>query len=95
MISESMLRGSTVADWRILRDRQAFSEHCHAFAQSEGAALVEVGRGLVSSLIRYVNAVHGLQLESPFDRLADTGLTWLMPQSATINHRHRSLRSRQ
>ncbi len=53
---------------------QAFSEHCHGFAQSKGAALVEVGRGLVSSLVRYVNAVHGLQLESPFDRLSDAGL---------------------
>ena len=28
---------------------RAFSEHCHAFAQSKGAALVEVGRGLVGA----------------------------------------------
>lgn len=28
---------------------QSFSEHCHAFAQSKGNALVEVGRGIVCS----------------------------------------------
>jgi integrase len=63
---------------------QVFSSHCHAFAQSKGAALVEVGRGLVSSLIKYVNAVHGLQLESPFDRLADAGL---MPERSQPRER--------
>jgi integrase len=51
-----------------------FSEHCHAFAKSKGSALVEVGRGVVTALIRYVNAVHGLTLESPFTRLASAGL---------------------
>ena len=51
-----------------------FTEHCHAFAQSKGAALVEVGRGVVTSLIRYVNAVHGLSMESPFNKLAAAGL---------------------
>jgi hypothetical protein len=74
---DSILR-THFADWldRPVVDLggQAFSAHCHAFAQSKGATLVEVGRGLVSSLIRYVNAVHGLQLESPFGRLADAGL---------------------
>ncbi len=52
----------------------AFSEHCAAFASSKGNALVEVGRGAVTALICYVNAVHGLQLESPFTRLAGAGL---------------------
>jgi integrase len=52
----------------------AFSEHCHAFAQSKGAALVEVGRGLIGSLIKYVNAVHGLELQTPFTKLAAAGL---------------------
>ncbi|MFZ2326515.1 MAG: integrase family protein [Rhodoferax sp.] len=52
----------------------AFTEHCHAFAQSKGNALVEVGRGIVSALIKYINAVHGLSLESPFNRLAAAGL---------------------
>jgi len=52
----------------------AFAEHCAAFASSKGNALVEVGRGVVTALIRYVNAVHGLQLESPFTRLAGAGL---------------------
>jgi Arm DNA-binding domain len=39
---------------------QGFAEHCHAFAQTRGSALVEVGRGIVSALVKYVNAVHGL-----------------------------------
>lgn len=51
-----------------------FAEHCHAFAQSKGNALVEVGRGIVTALIKYINAVHGLSLESPFNRLAAAGL---------------------
>ncbi len=51
-----------------------FSEHCHAFAQSKGNALVEVGRGVVTALIKYVNAVHGLSIESPFNKLAAAGL---------------------
>lgn len=53
---------------------QSFSDHCHAFAQSKGNALVEVGRGIVTSLIKYVNAVHGLNIESPFVKLAAAGL---------------------
>ena len=53
---------------------QGFAEHCHDFAQTRGSALVEVGRGIVSALIKYVNAVHELALESPFTRLAAAGL---------------------
>jgi integrase len=52
----------------------AFSEHCRDFAQTKGAALVELGRGTVTAVIRYVNAVHGLALESPFAKLAVVGL---------------------
>ena len=51
-----------------------FAEHCHAFAQGKGSALVEVGRGIVTALIKYINAVHGLSLESPFNKLAAAGL---------------------
>lgn len=51
-----------------------FAEHCHAFTQSKGAALVEVGRGLVGALMKYVNAVHGLDLITPFTKLAAAGL---------------------
>lgn len=58
---------------------RAFAEHCHAFAQTKGAALVEVGRGIVTALIKYINAVHGLALDSPFNRLAAAGL---MPDRA-------------
>jgi hypothetical protein len=52
----------------------AFSEHCHQFAQNTGAALVEVGRGLIGAMIRYLNAVHDLNLENPFQKLAAAGL---------------------
>lgn len=58
---------------------QAFAEHCHAFAQTKGAALVEVGRGIVGALVKYLNAVHGLSLEAPFAKLAAAGL---MPDRA-------------
>lgn len=57
----------------------AFAEHCHTFTQTKGAALVEVGRGLISALIKYLNAVHRLNIESPFNRLAAAGL---MPDRA-------------
>lgn len=52
----------------------AFSEHCHHFAQNTGNALVEVGRGLVGAMLRYVNAVYGLSLGNPFSKLAAAGL---------------------
>ena len=51
-----------------------FAEHCHGFAQSKGAALVEVGRGVVTALIKYINAVHVLALVTPFTKLAAAGL---------------------
>jgi len=57
----------------------AFGEHCHEFAQSKGAALVEVGRGLIGALIKYLNAVHSQTIRNPFGRLADAGL---MPERA-------------
>ena len=52
----------------------AFSEHCHQFAKSNGAVIVEVGRGLMGAMIRYLNAVYELQLENPFHKLAAAGL---------------------
>jgi integrase len=57
----------------------AFDKHCHAFAQSRGAAIVEVGRGLIGAIFRYMNAVYGLNFESPFAQLAAAGL---MPNRA-------------
>lgn len=62
----------------------AFSEHCHVFAKSRGAAIVEVGRGLIGSVFKYLNAVHSLKLESPFARLAAAGL---MPERAKPRER--------
>ena len=51
-----------------------FFECCHQFGKNNGAALVEVGRGLIGALIKYINAVHGLNLISPFGNLAAAGL---------------------
>jgi hypothetical protein len=56
-----------------------FAEHCYAFAQTNGNAVVDVGRGIVTSLIKYVNGVHGLSIETPFNKLAAAGL---MPEHA-------------
>jgi len=52
----------------------AFAEHCHSFAQTRGAAIVELGRGLIGSLLRYLHAVHGLDIPSPFVKLGAAGL---------------------
>jgi integrase len=51
-----------------------FGERCKVLGQTKGAAMVELIRGLIGALIRYVNAVYGLKLSSPFDRLAGAGL---------------------
>lgn len=71
------------SDWSEVRvdklEGRAFAQHCHQFAQTTGAALVEVGRGLIGSLFKYLNATHSLSLESPFARLAAAGL---MPERA-------------
>ncbi|WP_427771172.1 tyrosine-type recombinase/integrase [Comamonas thiooxydans] len=58
---------------------QAFAAHCHDFANTKGSALVELGRGVIGSLFKYVNAVHGLDLATPFTKLAAAGL---MPERA-------------
>lgn len=52
----------------------AFTEHCRTFAQASGAALVELARGIVGAVIKYVNALHGVALASPFSKLATVGL---------------------
>ena len=52
----------------------AFAEHCHDFSQNTGKSLVEMGRGLIGAIIKYVNAVYGLEIQSPFVRLAAAGL---------------------
>lgn len=57
----------------------AFAGHCSDFVQGRGAALVEVSRGLWGALIKYLNAVHGLELVNPFAKLAAAGL---MPDKA-------------
>lgn len=52
----------------------AFAEHCHDFSQNTGKSLVELGRGVIGAVIKYVNAVYGLNIQSPFIRLAAAGL---------------------
>ena len=54
--------------------QSAFAEHCHDFVQSTGSSLVEVARGIIGALIKYINAVHGLGFTSPFNKLAAVGL---------------------
>ncbi len=66
------------ADWMskpvtTLKDA-SFAQHCAEFAQSKGAALVEVGRGLLGALFKYVKAVHAIDIENPFPGLAAAGL---------------------
>lgn len=56
-----------------------FTAHCQNFSQSRGAALVELGRGVLGALLKYANAMHGLELASPFTKLAAVGL---MPDRA-------------
>ena len=58
----------------------AFAEHCHDFSQTKGKALVELGRGVIGAVIKYVNAVYGLNSQSPFVKLAAAGL---LPERTT------------
>ncbi|KVS21666.1 hypothetical protein WK32_18445 [Burkholderia vietnamiensis] len=74
---ESVLR-THFAEWMdrpvsALRD-SAFATHCHEFAQSRGAAVVDLGRGIVGSMLRYLGAVRGIEIPSPFVRLSAAGL---------------------
>jgi len=63
---------------------QEFITDCHAFAKTKGAALVELGRGVIGALIKYINAVHSMKLENPFLKLAAAGL---MPDRAKPRER--------
>ena len=68
---------------RVVADlgHEEFTEHCHQFAQSNGSAIVEIGRGVVGALIKYINAVHGLNVITPFTKLAAAGL---LPERAKV-----------
>lgn len=55
-------------------DGPTFHEHCHAFSQTKGAAVVEVGKGLIGAMLKYINAVYQLRLNNPFEKLAAAGL---------------------
>ena len=56
-----------------------FFDHCQVFAQTKGAAVVELGRGVVGASMKYANAVYDLDLVPPFTKLATMGL---MPDRA-------------
>ena len=79
---ESIVR-THFSEWKdlsvMVMGESAFAEHCQKFAKSKGNAVVDVGRGLVSSMIKYLNAIYGLSLSNPFDKLAAAGL---MPEHA-------------
>jgi len=58
----------------------SFGDHCHRFAQTKGAALVDLGRGIIGSILRFLVAVHGLDISNPFVRLGAAGLMPNRPQ---------------
>jgi len=62
----------------------AFADDCLKFAKRCGNARVEVGRGLVGALMKYLNAVHGLTLVNPFINFAAAGL---LPERAKPRER--------
>jgi len=80
---ESVLR-THFADWFdrsvSAMKESAFGDHCHRFAQTKGAALVDLGRGIIGSILRFLNAVHGLEVPNPFVRLGAAGLMPDRPQ---------------
>lgn len=51
-----------------------FLSHCQSFAQTRGAALVELGRAVIGTVVKYANAVHELELASPFAKLTAVGV---------------------
>lgn len=51
-----------------------FAEHCHQFVQAQTVSVTEMGRALIGAVTKYVNAIHGLNIISPFHRLAAAGL---------------------
>lgn len=51
-----------------------FSQHCHQFVQSKTVSITEMGRAFIGAITKYINAIYGLNLVSPFHRLAAAGL---------------------
>jgi len=51
-----------------------FAEHCHQFVQKQTVSVTEMGRAFIGAITKYVNAIHGLNIVSPFHRLAAAGL---------------------
>ncbi|VXC45364.1 Phage integrase family protein [Burkholderia sp. 8Y] len=85
---ESLLK-THFAEWfdrpvSALRDH-AFGDHCHRFAQTKGAALVDLGRGIVGSILKFLGAVHSIEIPSPFVKLGAAGLMPQRPQPRARN----------
>ena len=85
---ESVLK-THFADWfdrpvSALKEPE-FGDHCYAFAQTKGAAIVDLGRGIVGSIIKFLFAVHGVSIENPFLRLSAAGLMPDRPQPRARN----------
>ena len=51
-----------------------FAEHCHQFVQTQTVSVTEMGRAFIGAITKYVNAIHSLNIISPFHRLAAAGL---------------------
>lgn len=51
-----------------------FAEHCHQFVQTQTVSVTEMGRAFIGAIAKYVNAIHSLNIVSPFQRLAAAGL---------------------
>ncbi|MBI1174554.1 MAG: tyrosine-type recombinase/integrase [Sideroxydans sp.] len=51
-----------------------FAEHCHKFVQTQTVSVTEMGRAFIGAITRYVNAIFGMNITSPFIRLAAAGL---------------------
>lgn len=56
-----------------------FTAHCQSFSSTRGAALVEMGRGVIGAVLKYASGLHDVNLPSPFTKLAAVGL---MPDRA-------------
>lgn len=66
-----------------------FSEHCHQFVQTQTISVTEMGRAFIGAITKYVNAIHSLDIVSPFYRLAAAGLMTekLQPRKRQLQER--------
>lgn len=74
---DSMMR-SHFTDWyeRPVNELTSteFAKHCHQFVQTQTVSVTEMGRAFIGAITKYINAIYGLNIVSPFHRLAAAGL---------------------